>query len=367
MPPQQAHSISRMRAFFIFVLALIYFYFAEMVAAFAARGFTSDPLGLEFIGSVLTLFLLLAGYAGMGYAFQRQTRPLSAMGLVRRPGRLREFGLGAAVGWGLVVACVLPVVLFAGYRLTFWTNAAQYRVLAIDLLTLLFAALLEEIVFRGYPFQRLMDAFGTTAATLLMAPVFALFHLNNPEWTPMSMVVTILSGWLFTIAYLRTRALWLPWGLHFGWNVALGVVFGLPISGHAEFSPIVQSSTAGPIWITGGGYGPEGSLIAALVLIGGMFVLYRVTRGYAHLYAQPVIIPAGIPVDIDAAARRQHETAMATPAAPAGPTLVQIAPAQSMPVEFTGVPGPTQAPASEASEAMWSEDAEHPPSTSHDE
>jgi hypothetical protein len=103
------------------------------------------------------------------------------------------------------------------------------------------------------------------------------------------------------------------------------LLFGLPVSGITEYSPVIQSNTVGPAWMTGGDYGPEASAVTAFVLLIGIFVVYRATRGYAYLYAQPVIIPAGIPVDLDAMSRTlaPHHP-VAPESATAGPTLVQI-------------------------------------------
>jgi hypothetical protein len=142
-----------------------------------------------------------------------------------------------------------------------------------------------------------------------------------------STVVTVLAGVLLSIAYLRTRALWLPWGLHFAWNATMGALFGLPVSGLRMFSPVISTTAHGPLWLTGDGYGPEGGLITAIVLLVSLGVLSWVTRDFAYEYAQPVIVAGGIPVDIDAAAARQHEAAMASPAEVAMPKLVQILPA----------------------------------------
>jgi uncharacterized protein len=103
-------------------------------------------------------------------------------------------------------------------------------------------------------------------------------------------------------------------------------LFGLPVSGLRIFSPVVSTNAHGPIWLTGDGYGPEGSFITVLVLLVSLGVLMWVTRDYAYEYAQPVIVPGGITVDIDAAARRQHEEAMGSPAEVAVPQLVQILP-----------------------------------------
>jgi membrane protease YdiL (CAAX protease family) len=315
----------RFRSLLYFVLSVVYFLFANWLASSAANGLSSGDWK-ELLYRFILLFLLLVGFWAMGYAFQRQRTPLKSMGLVRRPTALREFGVGAAFGWGAMVVCVLPIALFGGITLTFWTGPRQFLLLGIDLLTLLVAALVEEVAFRGYPFQRLIEAMGPVLATLTISAIFALVHLGNPDTTMASTLVTLLAGWLFAIAYLRTRALWLPWGLHFAWNASMGTLFGLPVSGLRIFSPVISATPHGPFWLTGDGYGPEGSLITVLVMIVSLGVMMWVTRDFAFEYAQPVIVPGGIPVDIDAAAARQHQAAMGSPAEAAAPKLVQILP-----------------------------------------
>jgi membrane protease YdiL (CAAX protease family) len=315
----------RLRSFSWFAIAAIYFVFAQQISLRAANGLSSGEWFL-LVESLILLFLLLVGYAAMGYAGQSQREPLRAMGLARREGWKREFALGAALGWGGVVACVLPMAIVGSLVIRFWTDSHQFSLLFVNLLTLAVAALAEEIAFRGYAFQRLIDAVGPTLATLGMSVLFALMHLLNTNATAASTLVTILAGWLFSVAYLRTRALWLPWGLHFAWNASMGILFGLPVSGLTVFNPVITTNAVGPVWLTGGGYGPEGSAIAVLVLPFLMIVLVRTTRDYAHKYAQPVIVPGGIPVDLDAVARRQHEAAMGTAPVATEPQLVQILP-----------------------------------------
>src|SRR5271154_5435987 len=319
-------SAGRLRSFSWFVIAAIYFVFAQQISLRSANGLSSGDWFL-LVETLILLFLLLVGYAAMGYAGQSQREPLKAMGLVRREGWKREFALGAALGWGGVVACVLPMAIFGSLVIRFWTDSHQFFLFFVNLLTLLVAALAEEIAVRGDAFQRLIDSVGPTLATLGMSVMFAAMHLMNTNASAASTLVTILAGWLFSIAYLRTRALWLPWGLHFAWNASMGILFGLPVSGLTIFNPVITTNAVGPTWLTGGGYGPEGSAVAVLVLPVLMIVLVRVTRDYAYQYAQPVIVPGGIPVDLDAIARRQHEAAMGTAAAaPKEPQLVQILP-----------------------------------------
>jgi len=316
----------RLWAVFFCVIAFMYAWLAEGLAGSTASGLSSGP-SFELVYRTTLLALLLAGYGAMGYVFQRQRTPLKSMGLIRRSTAGGEFGAGAAFGWGAMVVCVLPMAVIGGFTITFWTSPRQFGGLVLDVVVLLVAALAEEVIFRGYPFQRLIDGVGPVMATLVASAVFAIRHLGNPDSSLASTLVTVLAGWLLAMAYLRTRALWLPWGLHFAWNASMGILFGLPISGLRMFSPVISTNPHGPLWLTGDGYGPEGSAVAAVVLLGSLGVLMWVTRDYAWEYAQPVIIPGGMPVDIDAAAKRQHEAAMGSPAEVAEPQLVQILPA----------------------------------------
>ncbi len=316
------------------MVGLIWFAIARLLAAHAAHGLSVGDW-VDPVEWVALAFLLLVGYVAGERSFAGQLQPFAAMGLPRRPGIGREFGVGAAIGWTLLLLTILPSVLIGGIRITFWTAPHQWFLLLLDIVILLLAALTEELVFRGYPFQRLIDAIGPTLATLLMSAIFTVYHYSVDTPRPAIFVLFLLSC-LLSIAYLRTRALWLPWAFHFAWNAAMGLLFGLPISGYTRFSPVVQSYALGPLGITGGDWGPEGSTIAVLVLLFGLWLMYRATREYAHLYAHPVIIPGGIPVDLDGIARRQHEAAMGTVVEPAEPKLVQIGSlpgANSMPAE----------------------------------
>ncbi len=314
----------RIRAFGYFILAAIYFYFAESLSVHAAHGLTAG-FSLQFVERSILLFLLVVGYAAMGRVFNAQRHPISAMGLELRPGWQREFALGGALGWGMLIVAILPLVLSGGLIITFWLVPRQFGMLVIDLMMLAVAALAEEVAFRGYPFQRLIDAVGPTMATILASFAFAAIHVFNPGASRASFLVTVLAGWLLSVAYLRTRALWVCWGWHFAWNVSMCVLFGLPVSGITQFSPVIQSNTVGPLWMTGGEYGPEASVVTTIVLLIGIFVVYRATRQYSYQYNQPVIIPGGIPVDLDAMSRvlAPHHP-VEPPVAPAGSTLVQI-------------------------------------------
>jgi uncharacterized protein len=314
----------RVRAFGYAVIAAIYFYLAETLSVHAARGLAGGEW-FSLVERAIFLFLLVLGYALMGRVFSGQEHPVSAMGLDTRPGWLREFALGGALGWGMLIAAILPLVLSGGLIVTFWLVPRQFGFLLVDLLLLAVASLAEEVAFRGYGFQQFVRAIGPTLATILAALLFAALHIFNPSANHASFVVTFLCGCLLSVAYLRTRALWVCWGWHFAWNASMCVLFGLPVSGITRFSPVIQSNTVGPLWMTGGDYGPEASMVTTIVLLVGTLIVYRATRQLSWKYNQPVIVPRGIPVDLDAMSRTlaPHHPPPPPPV-PAGSGLVQI-------------------------------------------
>ena len=326
-PSTSVRTPSRVRSFSVFVVALMYAFVAQVIAQHAAHGLSSGDW-VPLIDRLVLLFLLLVGFSALGMGFSRQRQPRTAMGLVSRPGMLREFGVGAAVAWGLMLLIILPSVFIGGLSVRLWTGSHQWLLLVVDLLVLLVAALCEELVFRGYPFQRLMDAIGTTLGTVLVSICFVVVHYD-PAMPHAAIFALFLLSLILCAGYLRTRALWLSWGLHFAWNAAMGPLFGLPLSGYNHFAngfaPVVQSVALGPDALTGSDYGPEGSTVAVVVLLlFGLWLIFRVTREYSSRYGHPEIVPGGIPVDVDAFARQQHEAAMGPATAPTTPGLVQI-------------------------------------------
>jgi membrane protease YdiL (CAAX protease family) len=328
----------RVRSFGYVIIAVIYFYIAQVISVHAGNGLSSG-VWLPFIERAILLFLLLVGYAVMARVFNGRREPIRSIGLDFRPGWQKEFGLGAALGWAMLLASILPLVLSGGLIITFWTIPRQFGILIVDLLVLAVAALAEEVVFRGYPFQQLVEAMGPTLGTIVFSILFAVMHMFNPGANRASFLVTVFCSWLLSVAYLRTRALWVCWGWHFAWNASMCVLFGLPVSGITQFSPVIQSNTVGPVWMTGGDYGPEASAVTAIVILLGIFVVYGTTRKLAYLHTQPVIVAAGIPIDLDAMSSTlapHHPVAAQMP--PAGTTLVQIESAPKPPPSSTPPP-----------------------------
>jgi hypothetical protein len=319
----------RLRAYWQFLVAVLYFFLARSLARRSASVLVGDQW-FPLVEQAFLAFLLLLGYAALGFWLNRQMHPVSAQGLPRRSGWPREAGLGLATGWGLAVVCVLLLALGGGIAISVSTQASSWAWLAADTAFFALAALAEEIAFRGYGFQRFVHAVGPLGASLGFAAYYAIVQALVPGSNHASVFVSIALGLVLSVAYLRTKALWLSWGLNFGWKASRALLFGLAVSGVNSHSPVVQGNPMGPFWLTGGGFGLEGSWVTFLILLAAIPVVFRVTRNLDFLYNAPVIVPGGIPVDLDAAARAQHESAMG-PAEPAAPALIQIGPPATTP------------------------------------
>ncbi len=136
----------------------------------------------------------------------------------------------------------------------------------------------EELLFRGYYLQNLRDGSGLAIALFLSSAVFALAHLGNFSSSFASSIGIFAAGYFLAYGWIRTRALWLPIGLHIGWNFFQGPIFGFAVSGTPTPS-IVAHSVEGPELLTGGGFGPEAGLIVLPLMALGSWFIWLYTRG----------------------------------------------------------------------------------------
>jgi hypothetical protein len=147
------------------------------------------------------------------------------------------------------------------------------------LILLILAAAFEESIYRGYPFQTILRGSTPFVPILLFAFLFGIAHWENPNRTFFSTANTALAGVWLSVAYLKTRSLWLPISLHFTWNWVMGAFFGLPVSGlRIPQDPLFLSTSENPIWLTGGIYGSEGGAAATVALIVATILIWRAKR-----------------------------------------------------------------------------------------
>jgi membrane protease YdiL (CAAX protease family) len=130
----------------------------------------------------------------------------------------------------------------------------------------------EELLSRGYWLQNLAEGLGTPWGVLLSSGFFAAMHIGNPYFSWQAFLGLLTSGIFLAWGYLRTHRLWLPIGLHTGWNYFEGVIFGFPVSGLDSFR-LLRQTVDGPMLLTGGAFGPEAGLMLLPALCLGIILI----------------------------------------------------------------------------------------------
>jgi len=268
----------RLQPFWAFIVSALLSCAAFLGAGYTAAAIAGDHvLRFEAIFRPLLVVLLLATFSWLlTVGNHLEEHRVAAQGLPTSLGWGHQFYSGGAVGLLLVILAVIPLAVWG--HLSFRT-ALNWQSLARVLLVLgvlLSGALAEELMFRGYPFQRLVDGIGATGAIVVFSVLFGVVHLSNPAASPWGLINTIAIGVLLAVAYLRTRALWLPWGIHFAWNAAIGLFLGLPVSGLRLFNVAVHATAQGPKWLTGGNYGIEASAPGAIAILVGLVIIWKI-------------------------------------------------------------------------------------------
>jgi uncharacterized protein len=328
----QRRPISPIGAAGRFLFAVLYFFLARLLAKEGAHGLV-QPDFVPPVEQAMLCFLLIFGFAGLGFSLDRQLTPVRDQGLALRKGWLGEAGLGLAFGWGIAIVCVLPILISGGIAMHFSWSLASIGWLLADAAYFLAASLAWQVAFRGYPFQCAIQAVGEFPAALVLSVLYGIVQAFVVQtWMPSAsrpaMAVNIALGLLLSMAYLRTRALWLAWGLQFGWVASRALLFGLPVNNISSHSPIIQGDPLSSYALSGGDYGLDASWLAFVVILLAMPFLYRATNDLSFVYNAPVLEPAGLAVDLDVAAKRQHEAAT-RPEQPEVKPLVQIMPLSS--------------------------------------
>lgn len=234
--------------------------------------YANAPLS-ALVAVVLMVALALAVY----WAFVRyvENRPVSELAFA---GAGRSFGLGLIIGFCLYAATILVLYLL-GY----------YQVMGLNPLTVLLpivpmaisSAFLEELIHRGVLFRVIEEYLGSWIALIVTSAIFGARHLGNPDATVLGAVfVALEAGVLLAAAYMLTRRLWVPIGLHLSWNFAEAGIFSGDVSGVQMPPGLLRSAVEGPALMTGGRFGVEASLVAFLICAAaGLVILAMAVRG----------------------------------------------------------------------------------------
>lgn len=196
---------------------------------------------------------------------------------LRAPNALRETSIGLAVGAGLFCVVVAVAAALGIYRIS--GEGSTRDLIPALIASALFPAVSEEIFFRGILFRWIEEFGGSWAALLLTSAFFGAAHLANPNASWIAAVgIAFEAGVMLGAAYMLTRSLWLPMGLHAAWNFTQGEVFDIPVSG-TNVDGLVQAHLTGPPLLTGAGFGLEASLIAIVIATAfGLWLLWLAIR-----------------------------------------------------------------------------------------
>ncbi|WP_406145852.1 CPBP family intramembrane glutamic endopeptidase [Streptomyces sp. NBC_01012] len=222
----------------------------------------------------------LAAYAAAVRALEQ--RAVSELDLARAVPELRTGGL---VGVGLFTATLTLIAVFGTYAPE--SGGSIGGMLAV-LGMMAGVAVTEEVLFRGVVFRLVEELTGTRFALALSAVLFGALHLVNEGATVWgALAIGIEGGLLTAAAYAATRSLWMPIGIHWGWNFISGGVFGATVSGD-DTTPVglVRGVFSGPSAITGGGFGPEAGIFSVLVCSVATFLFLRTARRRGRLYGR---------------------------------------------------------------------------------
>lgn len=181
--------------------------------------------------------------------------------------------LGTAIG--IIIQCltILVIDLKGGFTIV---TVNPFAYVIIPLTVAFTVAIFEEILIRGIIFRIIEEKLGSYIALLISAIVFGGLHLANPNATLISAIcITMEAGLLLGAAFIYSRSLWLPIAIHFSWNFMQSGIFGAITSGNENTSSLLTTKITGNEWITGGNFGPEGTIQATIFcLIAASVLMY---------------------------------------------------------------------------------------------
>jgi membrane protease YdiL (CAAX protease family) len=255
----------------VFVLLFLAFGAALNVAIAPVADTTS-------LGTGATIMAIAATVAGAIAIRMLDRRSPGALGIAITRSTPRELGVGLAIGVAAIGLAAAVLVATGALRYgpqpgdgVGWLGAAAatFALLAVP-------AFAEEVTFRGYPFQVLVQRLGAVPATLASSMLFAAAHAGNPNVGGIALVNIFLAGLLLSAAYLRTRSLWFATAVHLGWNWGMASPFDLPVSGlELTDTPLYEPVTTGAAWATGGAFGPEGGVIGTVAFAAALLAVLR--------------------------------------------------------------------------------------------
>ena len=217
--------------------------------------------------------LILASYR-MWHGRRQGIGKVASLGLTVDGRALVEFVVGSAISFCSLLAVFTLELQFGLLTIVSYGSTASLG----NISTPLVVALVEEFVFRSALLGALLTIMAPLGAILLSALAFAATHVSNQNITGLALICTFIGGLVYGFAFIATKRLWLPIGLHFAWNYTEGRVLGFAISGYTVSESFVRQHDSGPALWTGGPYGPEGGLLGIATKLLTFALVFAVSR-----------------------------------------------------------------------------------------
>lgn len=267
------HAIGRVVAFAVVVLLLLAVVAPVGVKLLSkAAGISTDhglpaeisaiPISFRLVD--VALILLATWGAGI-----REGVPVAAYGLKWGAVTWRVVATGVACGVG-ALGMVCGTMLLAGRMHVGQPLLPLTPALGSGFawgLAFMAVAAMEELLFRGYVFATLSRGIGFWRASVLLSALFMGAHLRNAGETWIGLLTVFLFGVLFCVLVRSTGALWFGIGVHAGWDWTQSFLLGVPDSGTIAQGRVFAPWFDGPLWLTGGAPGPEGSVLTVTLLV----------------------------------------------------------------------------------------------------
>ena len=249
------------------------------------NGYLGTREDISFAGLLLITTLIASLAITISVIIARRfldRRTFTSLGLQGNRQAIYDLLFGVALT-GLMIGLIFLLLWAVGWlqveslawQVESWGNLSASILIMVALFALV--SWQEELLSRGYWLQNLSEGLNQSLGVLLSSAFFALAHAFNPNRSWLAFLGLFLSGLFLAYGYLRTKQLWLPIGLHIGWNLFEGTVFGFPVSGQ-YFYQLVRQTVSGPDIITGGAFGPEAGLILLPALLLGAAGVFWYTR-----------------------------------------------------------------------------------------
>ncbi len=242
------------------------------------------------IRAAISIALVLAAYKFLIVRLGR--KPHDDLRWGKQSGK--ELGFGLLAGFLIMGLAVGIAAALGVYRITGPGDASR---LVLELVgTAILPGFMEELFFRGILFRWLEEFGGSWLALLLTSGLFGAAHLSNPNSSTFAaFCIAVEAGVLLGAAYMLTRSLWLPMGLHAAWNFTQGEIFDVNVSGIEEHG-LVTAQLSGPPLLSGNNFGLEGSVIGlAVATAAGLWLVYLSIKGgqiMSPMWARPKAIVA---------------------------------------------------------------------------